>query len=87
MVKQIMMISPEGYISQFENATYEEMIKERDRLIRYIRKYEKLEKAGDRTGVDWMIRPSPDVQYQMYLEYLSELCALMKEKPRIYMGR
>ena len=75
-----MMISPQGYVARLKDATYEEMIKERDSLIRYIRKYEKLEKAGDRTGEDWMIHPQPDVRYQMYLEYLSELCKVMKEK-------
>ena len=75
-----MMISPQGYVARLKDATYEEMIKERDSLIRYIRKYEKLEKAGDWTGEDWMIHPQPDVRYQMYLEYLSELCKVMKEK-------
>lgn len=45
-----MMISPEMYAEQFKEASYQEMIKERDSLIRYIRKYEKLEKAGDRSG-------------------------------------
>ena len=39
-----MMISPEMYVAQFENATYNEMIKERDGLIRYIRHFEKMEK-------------------------------------------
>ena len=38
-----MMISPEMYAEQFKDASYQEMIKERDSLIRYIRKYEKLE--------------------------------------------
>lgn len=75
-----MMISPEMYVEQFSDASYYEMIKERDNLIRYIRKYEKLEKAGDRSGEEWMIDPQPDVRYQMYLEYLSKLCACMKEK-------
>ncbi len=75
-----MMISPEMYVEQFSDVSYYEMIKERDNLIRYIRKYEKLEKAGDRSGEKWMIDPQPDVRYQMYLEYLSKLCACMKEK-------
>lgn len=67
-----MMISPETCISQFENATYEELIKERDGLIRYIRHYEKLEKAGDCTGEEWMIHPLLDITYQVYMEYLAE---------------
>ena len=41
-----MMISPKMYVAQFENATYNEMITERDGLIRYILHFEKMEKAG-----------------------------------------
>ena len=48
-----MMISPEMYVAQFENATYNEMINERDGLIRYILHFEKMEKAGDRSGDEW----------------------------------
>lgn len=56
------------------------MTKERDNLIRYIRKYEKVEKAGDMSGEGWMIDPQLDVRYHMYLEHLSKLCVFMKEK-------
>lgn len=75
-----MMLNPEMYAEQFKNASYQEMIKERDSLMRYIRKYEKLEKAGDRSGEEWMIYPQPDVRYQMYMEYLAALLLLMKDK-------
>lgn len=75
-----MMISPEMYAEQFKEASYQEMIKERDNLIRYIRKYEKLEKAGDRSGEDWMIHPQPDVRYQMYMDYLAALLLIMRNK-------
>ena len=60
-----MMISPEAYLEQMKDATYEQLIKERDGLIRYVRRYEKTEKAGVRSGDEWMICPSPDVRYQM----------------------
>lgn len=75
-----MMISSEMYAEQFKDATYKEMIKERDGLIRYNRKFEKLEKAGDRSGEEWMIHPQPDVRYQMYMEYLAALLLIMKDK-------
>ncbi|MDO4648557.1 MAG: hypothetical protein Q4B26_07890 [Eubacteriales bacterium] len=75
-----MMISPESYADQFKDASYEEWIKERNGLIRYIRKFEKLERANDRSGDDWMIHPTPEVRYQMYLEYLSEICSFMHKK-------
>jgi len=32
-----MMISPEMYAEQFKNASYKEMMKERDSLMRYIK--------------------------------------------------
>ena len=75
-----MMISPEMYAEQFKDASYQEMIKERDSLIRYIRKYEKLEKAGDRSGEDWMIHPQTNVRYQMYMDYLAALLLIMRNK-------
>lgn len=75
-----MMLNPEMYAEQFKNASYQEMIKERDSLMRCIRKYEKLEKAGDCSGEEWMIHPQPDVRYQMYMEYLAALLLLMKDK-------
>ena len=45
-----MMISPGAYLKQMKDATYEQLIKERDGLIRYARRYEKTEKAGVRSG-------------------------------------
>ena len=45
-----MMIGPEVYVEEFKNASYEEMMKERDRLIRYIQNFEKLEKVEDRSA-------------------------------------
>jgi hypothetical protein len=42
-------------------------------------KFEKKEKVGDRSGYEWNYNPSPDVVYQVYLEYLAELCKLMKD--------
>lgn len=75
-----MMISPETFIEHRRNATYLELIKERKRLIRIINKYEKNEIAEDHSGPEWLRTPSPVTQYQMYLEYLSELCSFMHKK-------
>lgn len=74
------MLNPEMYAERFKNASYQEMIKERDSLMLHIRKYEKLEKAGDCSDEEWMIHPQPDVRYQMYMEYLAALLLLMKDK-------
>ena len=75
-----MMISPEMFREGLKDKSYMELIRERDRLIRFIRKFEKDEMAGDRSDPGWRICPAPDVQYQMYLEYLANLCRMMQEK-------
>ena len=75
-----MMISPSGYGEMLKDTSYPELIRERDRLIRFIRKFEKDEMAGDRSDPRWRMCPSPDVQYQMNLEYLAVLCGMMHEK-------
>ncbi|MCR5566720.1 MAG: hypothetical protein K6F61_07690 [Clostridiales bacterium] len=75
-----MMTSPGNYIKRLKDAPYTELIKERDELIESIRKFEKAELAGDRSDPAWGMCPSPDVQYQCDLEYLSELCNFMQEK-------
>ena len=75
-----MMISPDSYIMRFKDSDYNELIKERDRLIEWIREYEENEKKGDRSGEEWKICPSPDVRYQCNLEYLAKLCNLMQAR-------
>ncbi len=75
-----MMISPEGYVDNFKDSSYEELIAERDRLIKSIKEYE--EKEGERSGSEWDIKPSPDVIYQWDLECLADLCLLICEKYR-----
>ena len=50
-----MMISPENYVEQFSKASYQEMIKERDNLFGYIKKFETMKKPGtDFNGEDMM---------------------------------
>ena len=75
-----MMISPNHYVETLKDKTYPELIRERDRLIRFMRKFEKDEMAGDRSDPAWRICPGPDVQYQMHLDYLAALCGMMREK-------
>jgi len=76
-----MMISPDAYITdRLENAPYPELIREREKLIRLIRNYEKKEAAGDRSDPAWKRMPTPEVQYQLHLQYLGALCNLMRER-------
>ena len=74
------MVSPGYFTEKWEKLSYPELIRERDKLIRYIRKYEKKELAGDRSDPEWRYCPSPDVQYQVHFDYLAVLCGLMKAK-------
>ena len=71
-----MMISPDLYRDEKQTKTYEELIKEKDKLVKYIRDFEINKIPMD----DYLMNPSPEVIYQCNLEYLSELCILIKEK-------
>ncbi len=75
-----MMISPDVFIARYKDKPYVELIKVRERLIKSIRLFEKNEMAGDRSDPAWLSLPSPAVQYQMNLEYMSQLCKLMHER-------
>ena len=75
-----MMISPESYVKELENASYPELIRVRDSLITEIRRFEVKEMAGDRSDPAWGVCPTPEVKYQTNLEYLAEICRLMHEK-------
>lgn len=82
-----MMISPDVFVKQFEDAPYPDLIRERDRLIMEIRRFEVREMAGDRSDPAWGMSPSPEVRYQMHMEYLAGLCKLMQERyNREYVG-
>ena len=75
-----MMISPTTYGEHVKDADYLELIKRREELLASIREFEAKEIAGDRSGEEWLTHPTPDVQYQVELEYLGELCRIMHEK-------
>lgn len=72
-----MMISPESYLEEMKALDYEELIKERDRLIHEIRHFEK---HKDDVSVEPLQHPFPNVVYQVSLEYLSKLCEYMAER-------
>ncbi len=71
------MISPQNYIEKQKDKSYEELVKERDRLIRDVRYFEKHIKE---LTENVCIHPSPDVKYQVHLDYLGELCKLISDK-------
>ncbi len=74
------MIAPVSYVKKHENDTFEQLIKERNSLIRSIKALEKIVFDKEKQNESWLISPGPDVRYQCYLEYLAELCKFMSEK-------
>lgn len=75
-----MMLCPEGYIAALKDASFEELIREKDLLFESIKELETVAYEKDRSNAAWDIHPGPDVRYQMNLEYLSAVCQLIKEK-------
>ena len=71
-----MMISPEGYIEMLDDRSYSGLLKERDSLIREIRKFES---DRNKFGNESYLHPSPEVRYQMNLQYLGKLCELISQ--------
>lgn len=75
-----MMISPSLYISDLKHLPYDKLIEERRELTKEIAELEESIFNTDHTGSEWDYMPSPNVVYQVKLEYLSELCAFMQNK-------
>ena len=73
-----MMVSPEFYVEELKDKSYKELLKKREELLEGIYAFEN----GKIDEKEFMIIPSPDVKYQMHLEYLGELCKLIAEKYR-----
>ena len=71
-----MMIDPVTFRKGLEDAPLDRIIKERDQIIREIRRYEK----GKIPEEDYMMDPSPEVVYYCNNLYLAELCFLINEK-------
>ena len=73
------MPCPQSYIDELENAPYEKLIKERDKLIREIRYFEK-HREEIMNSEKARICPSPDTVYWWNIEALGYLCTLMSGK-------
>lgn len=72
------MIDPKGFRAQFENASLDELLSERDSIIEFMRKYENHELSD----VDYSTDPDPEVVYFSYIEYLAEIYDLIKIRMR-----
>jgi len=71
-----MMVSPQGFLEGYKNASYFELIKLKDELVESITEFETdydMNSAGER------IHPDPSVRYQWNLEVLSGIALMLKE--------
>ena len=72
------MIAPETYVESLKDKSYQELLKERDSLIREIRYYEKHKEEF--AWQEECMSPAPSTQYYWHLHYLVELMKLIIEK-------
>lgn len=78
MKEGFMMPSPKNYSDEIAEESFESLIKERDLLIREIRRFEKNREKIMADGVQ--ICPSPELVYRMNLEYLGMCCMALAAK-------
>lgn len=71
-----MMLSPEMYLAEYENASYFELLKLKNELIQNISEFET---DYEQKNLGWGICPQPDVQYQWNLEVLRDVLLMLKE--------
>ena len=75
-----MMMSPHSLIMEHENDSFEELIELRDEIYAGIKNLEKMAYDKSKSDKAWMINPSPEVIYQVELEYLITLSQFIKKK-------
>lgn len=79
-----MMIDPKTFASGLEGKNYQELLAVRDELAAEIAEFEseRLKHADDGFALpgEILIKPGPDVVYQMDLLYLAETCKKLSEQ-------
>ncbi len=71
-----MMMAPEQYVEEFENASYQEILKVKNELVSDITKFEH---DYDMEDPDWEVKPGPDVHYQWSLKALGLIAPLLSK--------
>lgn len=71
-----MMLSPEMYLAEYENASYLELRKLKNELVQNISEFET---DYEQKNLGWGICPQPDVQYQWNLEVLGKVAQMLQE--------
>ncbi len=73
------MMAPQSYVDDLEGESYEKIIKERNKLIREIRHFEKHREEIMNSEEEYVC-PGPDVVYQWDLNALALLCMSISRK-------
>lgn len=75
-----MMISPEAFVEEYKDYSYEQLIAIRNDYFNSILDYESSVKHGDMDTEAGLFEPSPEIMYQMDMDYLIKLLELMQDK-------
>lgn len=71
-----MMLNAKEYKKEFENSSLRNVLKERDKIIDFMREFE-----NNKIPAKYFEREiSPEFVYFRYIEYLKEICDLIKVK-------
>ena len=71
-----MMLSPKDYRKELEASNFKKILRERDRIVEFMQDFE-----NDRLPAKYYERdPSPEEVYLINLDYLKEICDLIKIK-------
>lgn len=71
-----MMMSPDSFLKEYENAGYFELLKLKNELVQSIASFENdCEMKDD----GWKFSPGPDVQYQWNLDVLGKVAGMLRE--------
>ena len=71
-----MMLHPKDYRKEFEAASLKKILRERDRIVEFMQDFENNKLPKKYYERD----PSPEVVYMSNIDYLKELCDLIKIK-------
>ena len=69
-----MMIDPKSFRMKFEDAGLDELLAKRDSIMEFMRDYENHTLPSG----DYFIEPDPETIYLMNMDYLTEICDLIK---------
>lgn len=72
-----MMMAPQTFLAEYENASYSELLKLKNELVQEIADFENSIGKGIEQS---QIQPSPDVHYQWNLQVLGILCPMLGDK-------